>query len=493
MVKDEQVRKLRQRMAEGLSQETAAAKAGMSVRSARKWQKGPLPSETTTPRSWRTRADPFEDVWDTELVPLLQADTERQLEATTLLEVLEEKHPTRFNKGQLRSLQRKVHAWRAMHGGARPVIFPQKHPPGRSAAFDFTHAEELGVTIMGKLLVHMFFVLTMPFSGWTWVQIAYGETFEAMLAGIQGALWALGGVPEQLRSDNLSAATHSLADGGRSLTRRYQQLLEHLGTVSSRIRPGHSNENGSVETRHSRLKPELAQALIVRGNKDFNSLAAYLAFVDGVVARVFLGGIDAALAEERKHLKPLPEAQIPACTGYHVRVSRSCLIAVGKRYYSVPSRLVGEWVDAKLYADRVEVSFRQQLTATMPRIHGEATVRVDYRHIIWSLVQKPGAFAHYRYRSELFPSMAFRRTYDAFSRWHGRGADLAYLRVLHLAASTMEHDVEVALEALLQTDKPFDAAAVKARVKPEAPEVPRVDIGVPDFRAYDALLAAVAS
>jgi len=493
VVKDEQVRKLRQRMAEGLSQEAAAAKAGMSVRSARKWQKGPLPTETVTPRSWRTRADPFEDVWDNELVPLLQADTERQLEATTLLEVLVEKHPARFNRSQLRSLQRRLHAWRAMHGPARSVVFPQRHPPGRSAAFDFTHAEELGVTVMGKLLVHMFFVLTLPFSGWTWVQIAYGETFEAMLSGIQGALWALGGVPEQLRSDNLSAATHSLADGGRSLTRRYQQLLDHLGTVSSRIRPGHSNENGSVETRHGRLKPELAQALILRGSKDFDSLAAYLAFVEGVVARVFHAGIADALAEERRHLKPLPEAQIPACTGYRVRVSRSSLIAVGKRHYSVPSRLIGEWVDVMLYADRVEVSYRQQLTATMPRIHGEATVRVDYRHIIWSLVQKPGAFAHYRHRSELFPSMAFRRTYDAFSRWHGRGADLAYLRVLHLAASTMEHDVEVALEALQEAGDAFDAATVKARVRPEVKMVPQVDIGAPDFRAYDALLAAVAS
>ena len=118
---------------------------------------------------------------------------------------------------------------------------------------------------------------------------------------------------------------------------------------------------------------------------------------------------------------------------------------------------------------------------------------MDYRHIIWSLVQKPGAFANYRYREELFPSLIFRRTYDAFTQWHGRGADLAYLRVLHLAASTMESTVAAALDDLLARDEHFTYEAVKARVSPERPALPVVTIDAPDLRAYDQLLTAEAS
>jgi len=493
MVSDRQVAKLRKYMAQGLTQEAAAAKAGMSERTARDWQAGPLPSEARAPRDWRTRADPFEGVWETLIEPLLRVDTDRQLEAPTLLDVLSREHPERFSDKHLRSLQRRVHAWRAAHGGPRAVIFTQDHAPGVTAAFDFTRADELGVTIQGALLAHLFFVLTLPFSGWTFVQLAFGETFEAMLAGIQGALWALGGVPKRLRSDNLSAATHALAEGGRGLTRRYQHLLTHYDLASSRIRPGESHENGSVETRHPRLKSALAQALLLRGSKDFEDIPAYLAFVAPVVARTFNEGIDAALAEERQHLRPLPAAPIPAYTRYRVRVSRTSLIEVGKRFYSVPSRLLREWVEVDVHADRIEVRYRGKVTATMPRIHGAATARVDYRHIIWSLVQKPGAFPNYRYREELFPSLIFRRTYDAFTRWHGRGADLAYLRVLHLAASTMESTVAAALDALLGHEEPFTYEDVRARVSPERPSLPTVQIDAPDLHAYDRLLTAEAS
>lgn len=493
MVSDRQVAKLRKYMTDGLTQEAAAAKAGMSVRSARTWQRGPMPSQTRAPRDWRTRADPFEGVWDTEIEPLLRVDHDRQLEAPTLLERLVELHPDRFCDKHLRSLQRRVHAWRAQHGGPRAVIFPQDHAPGVTAAFDFTRADELGVTIGGAPLAHLFFVLTLPFSGWTFVRLAFGETFEAMLAGIQGALWALGGVPQKLRSDNLSAATHALAEGGRGLTRRYQHLLAHYGMTSSRIRPGESHENGAAETRHSRLKPALAQALLLRGSADFADQAAYLAFVVPVVARTFNTGIDEALAEERRHLRALPSAPIPESTRYRVRVSRSSLITVSKRLYSVPSRLIGEWVEVDVHAEHLAVHYGGVLTATMPRIHGAATVRVDYRHIIWSLVQKPGAFAHYRFREELFPAVVFRRAYDAFTRWHGREADLSYLRVLHLAASTMESTVAAVLEALLATDARFTYEDVRARVSPERPSLPQVQIDAPDLRAYDQLLTAEAS
>ncbi len=129
-------------------------------------------------------------------------------------------------------------------------------------ALDFTHATELRVTIAGVLFVHMFFHLVMPFSGWHFVELAFSETFEALRRGLQNALLALGGVPATVRSDNLSAATHELeVTGGRALTRRFADVLDHFGLVSSRIQPGEAHENGVVEKGHDVLKSALDQAL----------------------------------------------------------------------------------------------------------------------------------------------------------------------------------------------------------------------------------------
>lgn len=490
MVTDEQVRKLRQKMSDGSTQETAAAVAGMSVRSARTWLHGPLPSEARAPRHWRTRADPFEGVWDELVVPLLRDDHHRQLEAPTLLAVLRERVPDRFDDRHLRSLQRRVHEWRALHGPGRDVVFPQVHPYGREAAFDFTHATELGVTIAGVALAHLFFVLVLPASRWFWVGLAFGETFEALLAGVQSALWDLGGVPAVLRSDNLSAATHELLrTRGRGLTRRYQALLTHYGLTSTRINPGASQENGAVETRNGWFKSDVTQALLVRGDRNFPDLDAYRAFVEAVRQRRLAQGALARLAEERPHLRALPAAPLPAWTSVTARVSRWSTIEVGKRNYSVPSRLIGARVEARLLPDVVEVRYRDRLTETLPRLHGATTARINYRHIIWSLVRKPGAFARYRYREELFPSLTFRRAYDALCTHHGSRADVEYVRVLHLAASTLEATVAAALETLLARGAPFDYAAVRTLAAPARPDVPALAVGTPDLRTYDALLA----
>ena len=132
---------------EGKTQETAAAKAGICVRSARNWQSGPLPSETKQERQWRTRSDPFEGVWEEEIEPLLQGEAAGKLKATTIIEWLEEQHPSRFSASQLRTLQRRLQDWRALHGPDQEVYFPQEHPPGREAQFDFTHGNSLGVTV----------------------------------------------------------------------------------------------------------------------------------------------------------------------------------------------------------------------------------------------------------------------------------------------------------------------------------------------------------
>jgi hypothetical protein len=382
--------------------------------------------------------------------------------------------------------------WRALHGSPREVFFPQQHPPGREGAFDFTDAGGLGVTIGGQEFEHLLFELVLSYSGWTFTEVAYSETFEAMSKGIQAALWELGGVPAVLRSDNLSAATHEIRlTGGRALTRRYRALLDHYDTASTRIQPGESHENGVVEQKHGRTKSLLAQALVIRGNKDFAGVDAYEAFVQRVVRDT--NRLRASkLGQERERLKALPATRLPYYTTFHPHVSRWSTLQVGKRTYSVPSRLIGHDVEVRQYPALIEVYYDSALVETMPRLRGQRKARIDYRHVIWSLVRKPGAFARYRFREELFPSLTFRRAYDSLRERRGERADVEYVRILHLAASSMESRVEQALERLLSSRAAFDYVQVRDLAAPAAAAVPELAIPKPDLGEYDRMLGGVA-
>jgi hypothetical protein len=406
------------------------------------------------------------------------------------LELLEQQYPGQFGEGQLRTLQRRIRDWRAVHGPDREVFFEQVHPPGREAQIDFTHATELRVSIEGVLFPHLLFELVLNFSGWRWVCLASGETYEALMDGIQGALWALGGSPEVLRSDNLSAATHELKrSGGRALTERFALLIDYYGLRSTRIHPGRSHENGVVEQAHHRLKSALRQALVIRGSRDFDSVGDYEQFVQEVVDRLNRR-CEAKFKEERLHLRPLPAKRLPAYTSYRVKVHKWSTIRLSNKTYSVPSRLRGHEVEARQYANVVEIYYRGQFVERMPRVRGGDNHRIDYRHVIWSLVRKPGAFARYRFREELFPTTTFREAYDAMKRFKGERADIEYVRTLHLAASTMESKVEEALRTLLDGRSAFDYAMVRELAAPVKPTIPKlVTPEVPDLQIYDALLA----
>ena len=481
-------------MMRGKTQEAAAAAAGMSVRTARTWQRGPLPAEMTGERTWRTRGDPFVGVWDEVIVPLLQQDTGRKLQATTVLEWLEERSPGRYSQGQLRTLQRRLRDWRALHGPEREVFFPQTHPPGREAQLDFTHCDALGVTIEGQPFRHLLFEFILSHSGWRDVELASGETFEALVDGLQQALWNLGGVPEVVRTDNLSAATHDLRrQRGRVLNDRFRAVLDHYGLQSTRINPRSSHENGVVEQAHRRLKSAMEQALVIRGSRDFPSVEAYRTFVSTVVNKQNQRAhVQHKLEEERAHLRPLPSAPIPSCSVYRARVLRWSTIRVAGRTYTVPARLIGHEVEARVYARRVEVVYKGHVVAELERLRGEDRVRVDYRHVIESLVRKPGAFARYRYREHLFPTSIFRKAYVALSRWRGERADVEYVRVLHLAATTMETVVERVLAQLLEAGEPFDYVVVRDLAAPSRPPTPELTaLSPPDLGVYDALLQGV--
>jgi hypothetical protein len=411
------------------------------------------------------------------------------LEATTILERLEERYPNRFSHSQLRTLQRRLRDWRALHGPEQEVFFPQEHPPGREAQLDFTHAEELGITISGQAFPHLFFELVLSYSGWRFVELAYSETFEALVKGLQGALWSLGGVPEVVRSDNLSAATHELRETrGRALNERYAAVLAHYGARSTRTNPRASHENGVAEQAHYRLKEALRQALILRGSRDFQSVDDYKAFAQRVVERLNRRS-RVRLDEERRYLRALPPAPVPDYVIVRTKVRKWSTIRVGNRSYSVPSRLRSMEVEVRQYADHLEVYYKGHLVERMERARGSREAQIDYRHIIHSLVRKPGAFARYRFREQLFPTERFRLAYDALSKWRGERADVEYVRILHLAATTMESEVDHTLAVLLKEGKPFDYLMVRDLSAPATPQVPQLTtLGAPDLRLYDALL-----
>jgi transposase len=473
---------------QGIVQVTAAAKAGMSERSARKYARsGRTPSQAKAAHTWRTRVDPFMEVWP-EIQVLLQQDG--GLEAKTVWTEMNERYPGRFRVGQLRTLQRRFHAWRLRSGPDREVFFPQVHVPGEQAQSDFTDMRELAITISGEPFAHLLYHCVFTYSNWESVSICPSESFESLSAGLQAALWRIGGVPQEHRTDNLSAATHDLPDSrGRDFTARYRELLDHYGLRASRNFPGNAHENGDVESSNGGLKSALDQRLRLRGSREFASRELYVAFLDScVTARN--AGRSARVEEERAQLKALPARALPAYKELYASVSRASAVRVINRSYSVSSRLIGSCLRVRVHADIVELHHQGECVASMERLVGKERNRIDYRHIIHTLVRKPGAFRRYVFREAMFPTLEFRRTYDALLAQNNAQADLEYLRILHLAAGDGEATVREALSLLLASAAPLSYEAVRAQVRgPRTPGgVPYLNISAPDLSVYDRLL-----
>ncbi len=424
---------------------------------------------------------------------MLEGEAAGRLRATTIIEWLEEKFPGRFSASQLRTLQRRLQDWRALNGPDQEVYFPQEHPPGREAQIDFTHCNSLGVTIGGRPYRHLLFQFVLSHSGWRYAEVVAGETFLALKQGLQKALWALGGAPLVIRSDNTSALTHEIKRSrGLALNDSFAELLDHYGLCSTLINSGESHENGVAEQAHYRLKDALDQALMLRGSRDFDSADDYLGFVRKVVDRrnrLVWGKLE----QDRPHLQLLPPAPVPEYVNYRARVRKwSTIQAVGRTYtVTLPSHREGGADPA--VPEHLEVYYKDHLVERMERVRGEREARVDYRHIIGSLVRKPGAFARYRFREQMFPTMTFRLSYDALKRWRGERADVEYVRILHLSATTMESTVDSALALLLEAGDPFDYGTVKELASPAPPRGPVLSLpSMPDLRVYDSLLVGVA-
>lgn len=492
MKRDAEVLVMLRERAKGRTQEQAAARAGMSVRTVRAYERrGRLPSQLKQPRTYRSRPDPFAEDW-----PWVAAQLERDpaLQGQTLFGLLCERHPGRYQAGQLRTLQRHIAAWRAQYGAEREVIFPQVHEPGEAAQSDFTHMSSLGVTLGGVPFPHLVYHLVLVYSNVEAVQICFSESFEALVEGFETCLWqGIGGVPRQHRTDHLSAAISPLdAEGRAQAKQRYQLLMAHYGLEPTTNNLGVAHENGDVEQEHRQFKRAVDQALRARGSREFADRAAYARFLQNLVKQRNLRRQTRWL-EEREALRPLPAAPLDLCREVRASVSRFSTIQVLRNTYSVPSRLIGTTLLVRVRAETLQVYRGTTPLLTMPRLLGTGQHRIDYRHVIWSLVRKPGAFAHYRYRDDLFPSLVFRRAYDTLRAQVPERADRHYVRLLHLAASSSESEVELALGLLLDQHltPTFDAVRDLVRT-PSAQRVPELSTPVLDLSAYDRLLGRAA-
>jgi hypothetical protein len=388
MVTDQQVQRLRRFDRNGLRKGLAAAKAGMDDKTARRYRRlGKLPSEGGMDQTWRTRPDPFAEVW-----PLLEEHLTLNagLEAKTLFGWLQRLYPGRFPDSPLRTVQRRLKQGRALQGPAKEVFFSHVHQPGRLAASDFTHGTDLGVTIAAAPFAHLVYHFVLTYSNWETGTICFAERFESLRDGLPNALAELGGVPQVHRTDCLSAAVPPGAER-HAFRERYQALLRHYGLPGQAINPGEAHANGDVEQSHRQFKRALDQALLLRGSREFPSRLAYADFLRQLFAQLNAGR-QQRRAEAGAVLRPLPARRLEACGRLRVRVDSGSTIHVRGNGYAVARRLIGEGVEGRLFAEHLEVWYAQRLMERLPRLRGRGKHQVNYRHVIDGLVRTPGAF-----------------------------------------------------------------------------------------------------
>jgi transposase len=491
MVTDQQVRKLTKNYQKsGCNLSVAAAKAGMDRKTARKWlDSGELPSQLDNARLGKSREDIFEPVFP-EVADLLENNP--GLEARTIFVHLQNKYPGKFQDGQLRTFQRRVKVWRATQGPPREVFFPQQHKPGVLSECDFTHMSKLGVTINRVPFNHLIFHFVLTYSNWETGTVCFSESFESLAEGLQNALWELGGTPEKNRIDRMSTAVNKV-ENPEEFTRRYRALLGHYSIKPQAINPASPNENGDVESLHRNFKRALDQALMMRDSRDFASRADYEAFLKAAFAQLNAGR-RSRFDEELKVLGRLPLRRLESFTRETVKVGSGSTVRVKHNTYSVGSRLIGETVEARVYIDYIDIWYAQRRVERLPRLRGSGKHHVNYRHIIDWLVRKPGAFADYRYREDLFPSSTFRIAYDVLEKRSEARADREYLKILYLAARESESGVESVLAALVDEGAAISAEAVEDMLdNSKELECPReITVDAVDLATYDALLEGVA-
>lgn len=481
------------------SQRTSAARAGFSERTARRFDVDPTFPSNRNIVHGRTVADPLEGYWENDLLPLLENDS--ALQAVTLLRHLQSEHPLSFPDDRIRrTLERRVRQWRALKGPERDIIFRQTPEPGYMAQSDFTHAEELDVTIAGQAFPHLLYHFVMAYSRWEHVGVILGgESFTALAENLQQALWSLGGAPQNHRTDSLSAAFRNLTvDQREDMTKRYDAFVGHYGMEASRNNRGEAHENGAVESQNRHLKKAIEQALILRGNRNFSCIEDYRRFVDTLVARRNRQRADAVQAE-RPHLKPLPQRRTTDFTEIVVPVTRTGGFLVKSIFYSAPSQLIGQRLRVHLYDDRIEAFLGGTLVVSHPRARGRCDGHrvhvINYHHVIHALRRKPQALWSSIYRDSLFPRTEYAAAWKVLQRDLPRRD--ACRQMVDLLFIAHEQACEVELAYLLAADLDAglvpDPQALVSRLAPRHMALPAdVTVVHPALDSFDALLGASA-
>ncbi len=473
----------------------AAAMAGFSRATGYRIEADPrLPSQRREPRE-RRRPDPLAHLWDAEIVPMLVAAP--GIRAVAVFSEIVRRHPE-LGEGVRRTLERRIRQWRALHGPERDVIFRQEHPPGRMGLSDFTDVAELGILIAGEPLAHRLYHFRLAYSGFEHAHVVLGgESYVALAEGLQNALWALGGVPEQHRSDSLSAAFRNLdRDASEDQTKRYEALVAHYGMTPTRNNPGVAHENGSIESPHGHLKKVIEDELLLRGSRDFADLDAYRRFIDEVVGRRNARNRK-RIEIERATLKPLPERRTADFEEERVIVTSSGGFILRKVFYTVPSRLIGHWLSVRLYDDRLVCLLGSTEVVTLRRgrspDHNKRAQVVDYRHVIHALRRKPMALLNLVYRDQLFPRAAYALAFEALLAGLGeRPACRTMVGLLALAHDrACEAELADAITAELDAGRLPDLARLRERFAPDAASIPEVVVELAALSIYDELVSVV--
>jgi transposase InsO family protein len=472
----------------------AAARASISAATAYRFEQDRrFPSHKQQARG-RRRPDPLSDFFDAEVVPMLKAGPE--LRAVAIFEEMRRRHPD-LSAGVRRTLERRIRAWRALHGAEREVIFRQVHEPGRMGLSDFTDMTELGVTIAGVRLDHRLYHFRLAYSGFEHAHVILGgESYVALAEGLQNALWALGGAPLEHRSDSLSAAFRNLAkDAREDLTRRYDALCAHYGMEPTRNNRGVAHENGSIESPHGHLKRAVKDALLIRGVTDFDDLVTYRRFIDEIVSRKNARHAK-RIEAERPALQLLPGRRSGDPEETIVTVTSSGGFTLRKVFYTVPSRLIGHRLRVRLYDDRLDLFIGGTALMTLTRGRAAPTGKrghvVDYRHVIHALRRKPMALLNLVYRDQLFPRDAYRRTFDRLLETLAEKP--ACRLMVNLLAFAHERGCEAELANILTADLEAgrlpDMATLRQRFAPDPASLPEIVVQLTPLIAYEALLGS---
>ena len=474
----------------------ASAKAGISRASGFRVDADPLlPSQKQKPRE-RRRPDPLAAIFEAEVVPILKASP--GIRTIGVLAEMRRRHPD-LNPNIRRTLERRITDWRAQHGPEQDVIFRQEHEPGRMGLSDFTDTSALNVTVAGVVLAHRLYHFRLAFSGFAHAHVVLGgESFVALAEGLQNALWALGGVPREHRSDSLSAAFRNLDKAvADDLTQRYEGLMAHYGMTPSRNNPGVAHENGSIESPHGHLKNALRDELLLRGSRDFDDLDSYRTFVDLIIGRQNAHNRK-RIELEMPSLDKLPKRRTADYEDKAVTVTRSGGFMLNRVFYTAPSRLIGHRLRVRLYDDRLECFLGSTAMMTLRRGQPVSDSKgghvVDYRHVIHALRKKPMALLNLVYRDQLFPRPAYARAFEALLASVGdRRACKITVELLALAHDrACEAELAEALDADIDAGRLPDLPFLRAYFGPDAASVPLIDVEVVPLSAYDELAAVVA-